>query len=65
MFALHYSEQVFVYKTAGKVDKLAKVIYLRPKDSNDTNGNPLLSFILDKNVKDRLITKSKSDIDLK
>ena len=37
-------------------------IYLGPKDSN---GNPSLSFTLDKNVKDRLITKSKSDIDLK
>ena len=56
---------MFVYKTAGKVDKFAKAIYLGPRDSNDTNGNPLLSFILDKNVKDRLITKSKSDIDLK
>ena len=56
---------MFVYKTAGKVDKPAKAVYLRPKYSNDTNGNPLLSFILDKNVKDRLITKNKSDIDLK
>ena len=62
MFALHYREEVFVYKTAGKVGKLAKAIYLGPKDSN---GNPSLSFILDKNVKDRLIAKSKSDIDLK
>ena len=53
---------VCFYKTAGKVGKLAKAIYLGPKDSN---GNPSLSFILDENVKDRLITKSKSNIDLK
>ena len=53
---------MFVYKAAGKVGKLAKAIYLGP---NDSNGNPSLSFVLDKNVKDRLITKSKSNIDLK
>ena len=39
LFALHYSEEVFVYKTAGKVDKLP--YNFQKKLSSCSNGNDI------------------------